>query len=104
MSLEDLLKHPDVQKVTSNINQELVERREYAPPVCKVFTYPYTVLQDNSKFRFVIDKEAKKQLPNIIDNKVQSITGAENLEESLKEKYCKKRNIGVVFSGGPAPG
>ncbi|OEU59626.1 MAG: phosphofructokinase, partial [Desulfobacterales bacterium PC51MH44] len=41
---------------------------------------------------------------NIIDNKVQSVTGAEDLEESLKEKYCKKRNIGIVFSGGPAPG
>ncbi|OEU63675.1 MAG: phosphofructokinase [Desulfobacterales bacterium PC51MH44] len=102
--LEDLLKHPEVQKVTSNINQELVERREYAPPVCKIFTYPYTALQDNSKFRFVVDNEAKKQLPNIIDNKVQNITGAEDLEESLKEKYCKKRNIGIVFSGGPAPG
>jgi pyrophosphate--fructose-6-phosphate 1-phosphotransferase len=104
LPLENLLKHPEVQKVTSNINQELVERREYAPPVCKVFTYPYTVLQDNSKFRFVIDNEAKKQLPNIIDNKVQNITGSEDLEESLKEKYCKKRNIGIVFSGGPAPG
>jgi hypothetical protein len=69
LPLEDLLKHPEVQKVTSNINRELVERREYAPPVCKVFTYPYTALQDNSKFRFVIDNEAKKQLPNIIDNK-----------------------------------
>ncbi len=102
--LEDLLKHPEVQKVTSNINQELVERREYAPPVCKVFTYPHTALQDNSQFKFVIDNEAKKQLPKIIDNKVQSVTGAEDLEESLKEKYCKKRNVGIVFSGGPAPG
>jgi len=102
--LEDLLKHPEVQKVTSNINQELVERREYNPPICKVFTYSYTALQDNSKFRFVIDNEAKKQLPNIVDNKVHSITGTENPEESLKEKYCKKRNIGIVFSGGPAPG
>jgi len=102
--LEDFLKHPEIQKVTSNINQELVERREYAPSVCKVFTYPYTVLQDNSKFRFVVDNEAKKQLPNLIDNKVQNITGTKNLKVSLKEKYCKKRNIGIVFSGGPAPG
>ncbi|MBC2694577.1 MAG: phosphofructokinase [Desulfobacteraceae bacterium] len=102
--LEDFLKHPEVQKVTSNINQALVERRKYTPSVCKVFTYPYTALQNNSKFRFVIDNEAKKQLPKIIDNKVQSITGADDLGESLKEKYCKKRNIGIVFSGGPAPG
>jgi pyrophosphate--fructose-6-phosphate 1-phosphotransferase len=104
LSIEDLLKHPEVQKVTSNINQELVERREYTPPICKVFTYPYTVLQDNSKFKFVIDNEARKQLPKVIDNKVQNITGIKDLEESLKERYCKKRNIGIVFSGGPAPG
>ncbi|MDL1967977.1 MAG: 6-phosphofructokinase [Deltaproteobacteria bacterium] len=102
--LEDFLKHPEVQKITSNINQALVERREYTPSVCKVFTYPYTALQDNSKFRFAIDNESKKQLSNIVDNKVQSITGADDLEEALKEKYCKKRNIGIVFSGGPAPG
>ena len=101
---EDLLKHPEVKKVTSNINQELVERREYNPPICKVFTHLYTTLHDNSQFRFVIDNEAKKQLPSIIDNKVQSITGVEAIEESLKERYCKKRNIGIVFSGGPAPG
>ena len=102
--LEDLLKHPEVQKVTSNINQELVERRKYTPSVCKVFTYPYTALQDNSKLRFVIDNEAKKQLSNIIDNKVQNVTGSKDPEKSLKEKYCTKRNIGIVFSGGPAPG
>ena len=101
---EDLLKHPEVKKVTSNINQELVERREYNPPICKVFTHLYTTLHDNSQFRFVIDNEAKKQLPSIIDNKVQSIIGAEAIEESLNERYCKKRNIGIVFSGGPAPG
>ena len=51
LPLEDLLKHPEVQKVTSNINQALVERREYTPSVCKIFTYPYTALQDNSNFR-----------------------------------------------------
>ncbi len=102
--LEDILKNPEVQKATSNINQELIERREYKPPVCDVFSHPYTSLQDNADFQFIIDREAKKLLPNIIDNKVEFITGVNSPENSFKEKYCKKRNIGIVFSGGPAPG
>jgi pyrophosphate--fructose-6-phosphate 1-phosphotransferase len=53
---------------------------------------------------FDIDKEAEKQLPSIINNKVQNILGVASLDESFKERYCKKRNIGIVFSGGPAPG
>ncbi|MBW2568445.1 MAG: 6-phosphofructokinase [Deltaproteobacteria bacterium] len=102
--LEDILKNPVVQKATSNINQELIERREYKPPVCDVFSSTYTSLQKNADFQFIIDREAKKLLPNLIGNKVEFITGVNSPDSSFKEKYCKKRNIGIVFSGGPAPG
>jgi len=104
ISIEDLLKNPEVQKVTSNINQELINRRKYSTPKCDVFSNPYTDLKDNDSFVFDIDKEAEKQLPSIINNKVQNILGVASLNESFKERYCKKRNIGIVFSGGPAPG
>ena len=104
IDLEDLLKNPEVQSVTDNINQELIERRKYTPPVCEVLSHQYTVLQDNPYFKFSIDREASKQMPSIIDNKVQNIVGVDFLEESSKQGYCKKRNIGIVFSGGPAPG
>ena len=104
ISIEDLLKNPEVQKVTSNINQELINRRKYSTPKCDVFSNPYTDLKDNDSFVFDIDKEAEKQLPSIINNKVQNILGVASLDESFKERYCKKRNIGIVFSGGPAPG
>lgn len=103
-SVGDILKHPVVQKVTGNINQEVVERREYLPPVCDVFSYPYTMLEDNPHFEFDVDNEARKRLPGIIDNKVQTAVGVQAPEESFKEKFHKKRNIGIVFSGGPAPG
>jgi hypothetical protein len=73
IGLEDLLKNPEVQSVTDNINQELIERRKYAPPVCEVLSHQYTVLQDNPYFKFSIDREASKQMPSIIDNKVQNI-------------------------------
>jgi len=104
ISIEDLLKNPEVKKAAGNINQELIERRTNIPPKCDVFTNPYTVLKDNDDFKFRIDREARKQLPDIIDKKVQSIVGLDSLQESFKERYCKKYNIGIVFSGGPAPG
>ena len=104
ISIEDLLKNPEVKKATSNINKEMVERRENIPPKCNVFTSSYTILKDNDHFKFSIDREARKQLPGIIDNKVQSIVGLDSPEESFKAGYCKKRSIGIVFSGGPAPG
>ena len=104
ISIEDLLKNPEVKKAAGDINQELIERRKNIPPKCDVFTSPYTVLKDNDDFKFSIDREARKQLPDIIDKKVQSIVGLDSLEESFKQRYCKKYNIGIVFSGGPAPG
>ena len=104
ISIEDLLKNPEVEKAASHINQELIERRKYSPPKCDVFTSSYTMLKDNDDFKFSIDGEARKQLPDIINNKVQSIVGLESPEESVKQRYGKKYTIGVVFSGGPAPG
>ncbi len=102
--VELLLENPKVQEAVSNINRELVERRRYKPPKCQVFKSRYTLLEDVDRFTFNIDKEAKKQLPDIINNKVQSVVGADSPEESFQDTYDKKRCIGIVFSGGPAPG
>ena len=102
--IELLMENPKVQEAVSNINRELVERRRYEPPKSQVFKSRYTLLKDVDRFTFNIDKEAKKQLPDIINNKVQSIVGADSPEESFQNSYDKKRCIGIVFSGGPAPG
>ncbi|MEE8430713.1 MAG: 6-phosphofructokinase [Candidatus Desulfatibia sp.] len=99
-----MLKHPEVQKVTDNINQEVIERREYKPPVCKVFSSSYAILEDKPHFKFDVDNEAGRCLPGIIDNKVQTIVELQTPEETFKEQFNKKRKIGIVFSGGPAPG
>jgi len=104
VSIEDLLKHPEVQKVTDNINPELIKRREYVPLKCKVFSAPYTVLKETDAYQFHIDREAERQLPKIIKNRVQTVSTEVSPDEAFKEEYCKKRNIGIVFSGGPAPG
>ena len=104
IDLEKILNHPQVRKATDDTNSELVERRKYSPPMCEVFSKPYTVLKDLDSYRFELDKEAEKQLPNIIGNSVQLVEGRDSLDGDIAEQYAKKRNIGIVFSGGPAPG
>ncbi len=103
-SIDELLNHPEVKKVTSHTNQELIDRRKSRPPVCDALTFSYTELKDDTRYTFDIDREAGKVLPKIINNKVQKVVGVESPDDTFKENYCKKRNIGVVFSGGPAPG
>jgi pyrophosphate--fructose-6-phosphate 1-phosphotransferase len=102
--IELLLKNPKVQEAVSSINRELMERRKYVPPKCKVFESPRTLLKEDERFTFNIDKEAKKQLPGIINNKVRTVIGVDSPGEPFKDTYGKKRRIGIVFSGGPAPG
>lgn len=104
LSLEDILAHPQVRWATDDVNAELLERRGYSPPRCEVFSHQYTILRDTDQYRFEVDKEAEVQLPNIIANKVQLIKGWDSVDDASAQKYCQKRNIGIVFSGGPAPG
>ncbi len=104
VSLKKILDHPQVKKATDDVSAELLERRQYSPPQCAVFAHPYTVLQETDRYRFELDPEAEKQLPNIIGNKVQLVLGKDAVDEDVARQYSKKRNIGIVFSGGPAPG
>jgi len=99
-----LVNHPLVREVTSNVNQELIDRRAYRPAVCSVFSHDYTGLEEIDAYRFEIDSESRRQLPKIIDNKVQRVVGIDTPEEAIKAEFGKPRNIGIVFSGGPAPG
>jgi len=103
-NIEDLLNNPVVIKATSNENKEIVKRREYQPPICDVFSSDLTILSDTDQYDFIVDREAKKKLPKIINHKVQLISKAAKLKTGQQKQYYKKRNIGIVFSGGPAPG
>ena len=102
LNLEELLKYPQVEKATGDINAELLERRNYAPPRCSVFSHPYTVLQETDRYRFELDREAERQLPDIISNKVQLIRGEDTPDDELVRKYGKKRNIGISDCCGTA--
>ncbi len=104
VSFQEILRNPMVQGVIDPINPELTRRRAFQPPACKVFSSAYTVLEETDRYRFTIDKEAKRQLPNIIGNKVQIVQGRSKLPKDASQRYARRRSIGIVFSGGPAPG
>jgi len=103
-SPESLLRHPEVERVTSRINPELLERRAYVPPRCKVFSHPRTTLETDPGFTFTTDREAEQRLPAIIHNPVQRVAPAAESDESARKSWERPRTIGIVFSGGPAPG
>ncbi|MDF1591076.1 MAG: 6-phosphofructokinase [Desulfobacterales bacterium] len=104
ISPEKLLADKKVLEATDSVNRELLERRAYRPPICKVFKSSFTALAEDERYRFVIHNEARKKLPNIIENKVQAVVPAKSPDNAFISAYTQKRNIGIVFSGGPAPG
>lgn len=97
--VQSLLDNPEVQEVVSSTSQVMQARRAFKPSICHVFKNDATLLETNGDYRFDVDFEAKKELPNIIDNKVQVVVGG-----NRTDTYVRPRKIGVVFSGGPAPG
>jgi pyrophosphate--fructose-6-phosphate 1-phosphotransferase len=104
LNLEQILNHPTVKTVVEDMSFELKRRRAFVPPACHVFAHPYTVLEATDRYRFTIDPEAHRRLPSIIANRVQVVKGEATLEKSAAEGYSRPRRIGIVFSGGPAPG
>ncbi len=101
---ETLLDNPKVHQLTDNVNPELQERRRYQPPVCEAFVKRYTVLKEDAGYRFDLDREAEKRLPHIIHNRVQRVEGLDTPDDVFAANYSRPRKIGIVFSGGPAPG
>ena len=102
--LESLLNHPKTTHVTSDVNTETIERRAFSPKKIKIFSTRYTRLKDAPEFRFSLNMEAQRALPDIINNHVQFLVPGEDQSESQTAAFSMRRNIGVFFSGGPAPG
>ncbi len=104
ISVDELMKNSEIEKVIGRDSREMIERRAYVPLVCNVFHQPYTRLIPKDMYQFHFDREAQKSLPTIIGNVVQKVVGENAPDEAFEAIYGKQRNIGVVFSGGPAPG
>ncbi|MCF8126229.1 MAG: 6-phosphofructokinase, partial [Desulfotignum sp.] len=103
-ALKNLLDHPATCRVTSDDNLETIDRQKFAPSRIKTFDTVYTELSDQPQYRFVTNREAVKLLPDIIGNQVQKVVENLDMSGEKQKQWHKKRHIGVVFSGGPAPG
>jgi pyrophosphate--fructose-6-phosphate 1-phosphotransferase len=101
--LDQLVQDQEIQIILDDQSIEAKERNAFKPPLCDVFRKPLTQLQE-SNHPFFIDPEAKKQLPDIIDNKVQYIIDGESADTDARNLFGKKQRIGIAFSGGPSPG
>lgn len=97
--IQALLGNAEIQEIISSTSQVMQARRSYKPAVCEVFKGNASILRTKADCRFEIDPEAKKELPRIINNKVQVV-----VKDKGSNAYSKPRQIGIVFSGGPAPG
>ena len=103
IDMNALMEKESVLKAVSSASEAMRARNAYKPPVCNVFKSECTRLQIRDEFRFDIDPEARQQLPDIIKNKVQSVLAAEP-DAADRAVHNRQRKIGIVFSGGPAPG
>ena len=99
-----ILKREAVKKISSNESLASIRRKKHAVDVCDVFKKSFTSLKTDEKFLFDIHREAAGKLPDLIDNKVERIIPGEDSDKSGAKRFAKKRGIGIVFSGGPAPG
>ncbi len=102
--IDRLLDHPKAFDVTADVNNETIERRNFVPRKIAVFADGYTSLGDQPHYRFYKNREAERLLPDIITNEVQKVYHDPDKSDEGKSFFDKKRHIGIVFSGGPAPG
>jgi len=73
------------------------ERQHYQPPLCPVLTRP-SITRPLDGFPLEVLRAAKKELPVVSRNRLVELVPA----EAPPEKH--RRRIGIVLSGGPAPG
>ena len=99
ITAEELLKIPEVQEVTGSVSRELVQRRRSQPAVCDVFNHPFTALKTDDRYRFEIDREARKQLPDIIGNSVQALVGLDAAFRADEVDICRFGFLGAVIVG-----
>ncbi|MCG8566172.1 MAG: 6-phosphofructokinase, partial [Desulfobacterales bacterium] len=100
----DFLSHPQAGSVLSDHNPETIARRAFVPRKIDIFNRNYSQLQDQLQYTFSSHSEAVKILPDIVNNPVQKLVEKSDPDPVLKAGFEKKMRIGVVFSGGPAPG
>ncbi len=90
--------------VMSDDSMDTLARRSFSPRKIDMFNRNYSTLTSRAEFQFIKNMEAERLLPGIINNPVQEVMGADAIGADGEANFHKQRNVGVVFSGGPAPG
>ena len=103
-AVAQLLKNPHACRVLEDDSESTVARRTYTPAICDVFAHDIIALSPRDEFEFSLNREAMTALPDIIDNPVQALVAGDHLSLDEKKAFSRQLNIGIVFSGGPAPG
>jgi len=91
-------------QIMNEDSMETQSRRRFSPEKIDIFNASHTSLETLNEYRFLKDTEAERMLPGIINNQVQKVLRNPNPDDNAKAGFSKPRHIGVVFSGGPAPG
>ncbi|VEN75346.1 Phosphofructokinase [Candidatus Desulfarcum epimagneticum] len=99
-----LIEKETVRQALDDQSPASQRRRRFRPDVCDVFKAGRTGLETDERFVFDIHREAARKLPDLIHARVLRVSGGQNLGEAHAREFSKKRRIGIVFSGGPAPG
>ncbi len=91
----------DPQAIINDLLQDdspiRLERLAYQPPLIPVFREGVGALRPLEGFNLEVLKAARDQLPYVSDNKLVQIVPGDVLQEH-------PRRLGIVLSGGPAPG
>ena len=99
---EDTLEQ--ARQIMSEDSRQAQDRRLFSPRKIEIFNSSHTCLEALDEYRFLNNCEAERMLPGIINNPVQKVVAAASSEDNTDMVFSKPRNLGVVFSGGPAPG
>jgi len=102
--MKRFLNRPEVMEVIKKLSPAARARRQSHPVKCDIFNAPSCQTAADPSFRFEHDREAMRLLPDIINNTVENLRVFSENDDSFQAQYRKKRTIGIVFSGGPAPG
>ncbi len=103
-NFKSVIDHPVIREALAGINHKNIERSSFSPEKIQVFSSKATRLEEKKEYQFPLHQEAERLLPDIIKNHVQQIVGDNSPSGKDAENFARERRIGVVFSGGPAPG
>lgn len=90
---------PGIAKLLSNESPLRAERKTYQPPLCPCLQAGVGTTRPLTGMELEVLRVAQEQLPFVSQNKLLEI-----VPDQKKPRAKRPRRIGIVLSGGPAPG